>query len=96
MKESSASGRRCDREFEQNAVELVRAGRTVNRVARDPGVPTWSPGRWVQAVNGGQAQRVPETLVAESEEQRGLRRLRQENDYLRQQRDISKKKRWAS
>ena len=91
MKESNATGRRYDREFKQNAVELVRAGRTVSRVARDLGVSTWSLGRWVQAANGGQAQSEPKTLAAESDEQRELRRLRQENDYLRQQRDILKK-----
>ena len=91
MKEDNATGRRYDREFKQNAVELVRAGRTVSRVARDLGVSSWSLGRWVQAANDGQAQSEPKTLAAESDEQRELRRLRQENDYLRQQRDILKK-----
>ena len=91
MKESNATGRRYDREFKQNAVELVRAGRTVSRVARDLGVSTWSLGRWVQAANGDQAQSESKTLAAESEEQRELRRLRQEVEYLRQQRDILKK-----
>ena len=91
MKESNATGRRHDREFKQNAVELVRARRTVSRVARDLGISTWSLGRWVQAANAGQAQSEPKTLAAESEEQRELRRLRQENDYLREQREILKK-----
>ena len=66
-------------------------GRTVSQVARDLGVTTWSLGRWVQIANGGQAQKQPGTLAAETPEQRELRRLRQENDYLRQQRDILKK-----
>ncbi|HEY0793260.1 MAG TPA: hypothetical protein VGD78_19505 [Chthoniobacterales bacterium] len=44
--------------------------------------------RWVQAVNGSQASREPNTLAEETSEQRELRRLCQENDYLRQQRDI--------
>ena len=70
---------------------LVRAGRTVSRVARDLGVSTWSLGRWVQAASSGQTQSEPKTLAAESDEQRELRRLRQEVDYLRQQRDILKK-----
>ncbi len=91
MKENSATGRRYDREFKQNAVELVRAGRTVSRVARDLGVSTWSLGRWVQAANAGQAQSESKTLAAESDEQRELRRLHQEVDYLREQRDILKK-----
>lgn len=43
------------------------------------------------AANGGRAQSEPKTLAAESDEQRELRRLRQENDYLREQRDILKK-----
>ena len=91
MNEKSASGRRYDCEFKEDAVALVRAGRTVSSVARDLGVTTWSLGRWVQAANGGQAQREPATLAAETAEQRELRRLRQENDYLRQQRDILKR-----
>jgi transposase-like protein len=33
----------------------------------------------------------PRTLSSETPEQRELRRLRQENDYLRRQRDILKK-----
>jgi transposase len=44
----------------------------------------------VQAANGGQAQSEPKTLAAETDEQRELRRLRQENAYLRQQRALLK------
>jgi transposase len=91
MKENSSFGRRYDREFKENAVALVRAGRTVASVARDLGVTTWSLGRWVQAANGGKTQKQPATLAAETPEQQELRRLRQEVDYLRQQRDILKK-----
>ena len=36
------SGRRYDREFKNNAVALVRAGRTITEVARDLGVSKWS------------------------------------------------------
>ena len=64
MKESNATGRRYDREFKQNAVELVRAGRTMSRVARELGVSTWSLGRWVQAANGGQAQSEPKPSLS--------------------------------
>jgi transposase-like protein len=35
------SGRRCDREFKNNAVALVRAGRTITEVARDLCVSKW-------------------------------------------------------
>jgi transposase len=45
----------------------------------------------VQAAHGGQAQSEPKTLAAETDEQRELRRLRQENAYLRQQRALLKK-----
>ena len=83
--------RRYDREFKENAVALVRGGRTVTSVARDLGITTWSLGRWVQLANAGHGQREPATLAAETPEQRELRRLQQENAYLRQQRDILKK-----
>lgn len=91
MKENEACGRRYDREFKENAVALVRGGRSISQVSRDLGVSQWSVGRWVQAASGGQAQSEPKTLTAETDEQRELRRLRRENGYLREQRDILKK-----
>lgn len=91
MMNSSNSGRRYDRQFKENAVALVRSGRSITSVARDLGVTTWSLGRWVRGVHLGLAVKEPQTLAQESPEQRELRRLRQENDYLRQQRDILKK-----
>ena len=91
MKENQPTARRYDHEFKENAVALVRGGRTITSVARDLGVTTWSLARWVQMAKAGQGQREPKTLAAESEEQREMRRLRQEVDYLRQQRDILKK-----
>ena len=42
MKENHSTGRRYDREFKDDAVALVRAGRTISAVARDLGVSTWS------------------------------------------------------
>ena len=91
MNEKSQTARCYDRAFKENAVALVRGGRTAASVARDLGVTTWSLNRWVQAAKAGQAQREPKTLAAESEEARAVRRLRQENDCLRQQRDLLKK-----
>ena len=91
MNEKSPFGRRYDREFKDNAVALVRGGKRITAVARDLGVSPWALGRWVQAAHGGQGQNEPKTLAEETPEQRELRRLRQENDYLRQQRDILKK-----
>jgi hypothetical protein len=45
----NSSGRRYDREFKNNAVELVRGGRTITEVARDLGV---SNGRWGTGCGG--------------------------------------------
>ena len=91
MQKNEACGRRYDREFKDNAVGLVRGGKSISQVSRDLGVSQWSVGRWVQAANGGQAPRESKTLAAESDDQREMRRLRQEVDYLREQRDILKK-----
>lgn len=88
---SSKFGRRYDAEFKENAVNLVVNGRTVTEVARDLGCSTWSLGRWVELRQGGQKQKQPQTVAEETAEQREMRRLRQENDYLRRQRDILKK-----
>jgi transposase-like protein len=84
-------GRRYDREFKENAVALVRGGRSVNDVARDLGVSSWSLSRWIRGVNLGTPLTEPMSLAAESPEQRELRRLRQELDYVSRQRDILKK-----
>ena len=89
--DTKKSGRRYDREFKENAVALVRSGRSAAEVARDLGVSTWSLNRWVALTKTGAAPSEPKTLAAETPEQRELRRLRQENDYLRRQRDILKK-----
>lgn len=88
---SSKFARRYDGEFKQNAVALVMAGRTITEVARSLGVSHWSLTRWVNLAKSGEAQSQVGTLAAESPEQREMRRLRQENDYLRRQRDILKK-----
>src|SRR3989442_7496715 len=88
---SSRFARRYDREFKQNAVALIEGGRSISEVARDLGVSHWSLSRWVKDAQSGQKLSEPKTLSAENPEQRELRRLRQENDYLRRQRDILKK-----
>lgn len=85
------SGRRYDREFKDNAVALVQSGRTIGEVARDLGVSTWSLGQWVRRARKGQSMSEPATLSAETPEQRELRRLRQELEYVSRQRDILKK-----
>ena len=82
------SGRRYDREFKNNAVALVRGGRTITEVARDLGVSKWSLGHWVRQAQEGELLSEPKTLALETPEQRELRRLRQELEYVSRQRDI--------
>jgi transposase len=88
---STKFARRYDREFKQNAVALIQSGRSITEVSRDLGVSHWSLSRWLKDAQGGLSLSEPKTLSAETPEQRELRRLRQENDYLRRQRDILKK-----
>ena len=91
MEKQSKSGRRYDRQFKEDAVALVKSGRSITQVGRDLGVSTWSLGNWVRGVNLGQPLSEPKTLAAETPEQRELRRLRQQVSYLERQRDILKK-----
>ena len=91
MSAISKFGRRYDREFKEKAVALVLSGRSQGEVSRDLGVSAWSLGEWVKKARAGHAPAQAATLAAESPEQRELRGLRQENDCLRQQRDILKK-----
>lgn len=81
----SRHGRRYDWEFKQSAIALVKEGRTITEVGRDLGVSTCSVSRWVQATQRAAAR--PQAGAPADE----LRRLRQENEYLRRQRDILKK-----
>ena len=87
---TSKSGRRYDKQFKQDAVALVQGGREIVEVARDLGVSVWCLRYWVKRAQEGPLTEA-RTLAQESPEQRELRRLRQENDYLRRQRDILKK-----
>ncbi|MGD9896394.1 MAG: transposase [Candidatus Methylacidiphilaceae bacterium] len=93
MKDEKKSrfARRYDREFKENAVALVQGGRTISEVACDLGVSQWSPSEWIADIRRGRAWMDSKILTAESPEERELRRLRQENDYLRRQRDILRK-----
>ena len=91
MSAISKFGRRYDREFKEKAVALVLGGRSQGEVSRDLGVSAWSLDEWVKKTRAGRTATEPGTLAAETSEQRELRRLRQENDCLCQQRDILKK-----
>jgi len=90
-KTQSRYARRYDREFKENAVALVESGKEVKEVARDLGVSHWSLKSWLKHSKAGKDQTQVGTLEGESSLQRELRGLRQENDYLRRQRDILKK-----
>ena len=88
---SSKFSRRYDREFKENAVALIQSGRSITEVSRDLGVSGWSLRQWLKTIEGAQALNESKRLSSETPEQREIRRLRQENDYLRRQRDILKK-----
>ena len=88
---SSKFSRRYDREFKENAVALIQNGRSITEVSRDLGVSDWSLRQWLKTIEGAQALNESKRLSSETPEQREIRRLRQENDYLRRQRDILKK-----
>jgi transposase len=87
----SKFGRRYDREFKQKAVALVLGGRSQGEVSRDLGVSPWSLCEWVRKAKAGESVTAPSTIESEGAAQRELRQLRQENEYLRQQREILKK-----
>lgn len=88
--DQSKRGRRYDKQFKIDAVSLVKSGRTVVEVARDLGISIWSLRHWLGRAEQG-ALSESRKLAAETPEQRELRRLQLENDYLRRQRDILKK-----
>lgn len=87
----SRYARRYDREFKENAMALVESGREVKEVARDLGISHWSLKNWIKLAKAGKEQTQVGTLDGESSSQREIRRMRQEIDYLRRQRDILKK-----
>ena len=91
MAKTSKYSRRYDVDFKRNAVALIEGGRTIMEVSRDLGVSHWSLSRWVNDTRHGKALDEPNTLSSETAQQRELRQLRQENAYLRRQRDILKK-----
>jgi transposase len=88
--DQSKRGRRYDKQFKADAVGLVQSGRTAVEVARDLGVSTWSVRHWIKQAQQGQLNE-SRKLASETPEQREMRRMQQEIDYLRRQRDILKK-----
>jgi transposase len=85
------SGRRYDAEFKENAVSLVKSGRSFNEVAEDLGVSAWTIRMWVKRHDRGKELNQRKALADLTPEQQENRRLRQEIEYLRRQRDILKK-----
>ena len=91
MQNNRKATRRYNSDFKRDAVALVQSGRSIKEVAHDLGVSGWSLRHWMRLEQEGQGLKEPATLASETPEQRELRRLRQENEYLRRQRDILKK-----
>ena len=69
---------------------LVHSGQSIGEVCCDLGCSSWSLGRWVAIEKSAGALTEPKTLSAETFDQRENRRLKQEVDYLRRQRDVLK------
>ena len=82
---------RFTKEFEEEAVRLVRtSGRTKREIADDLGVGVSTLTRWLansrdRRIEAPERPPPGEDIVAE------LKRLRRENEVLRQERDILKK-----
>lgn len=74
-------------QFRQEAVELVRSGRSIRDVAESLGVSQQTLRNWAKQVAVDRRERDDGLTSAEREE---LRRLRRENARLRQERDILK------
>ena len=77
-------------EFRMEAVELVRrSGKSVPEVAKDLGVSDQTLRNWKRQADVDAGRGRPGDLT--SEEKAELRRLRRENQILREERDILKK-----
>ena len=86
-----ATGQSYDKIFKQEAVNLVHtSGKSQRQVAEDLGIAMSTLSRWCSelAANGERAFVGSGNLQPEAEE---VRRLRRENEVLRQERDILKK-----
>jgi transposase len=81
--------RRFTKEFEEEAVRLVQtSGRTQREIADDLGIGLSTLVRWIGRSRRRAAD--PATAVA-NDVTAELKRLRRENEILRQERDILKK-----
>jgi len=72
-------------EFRRQIIELVRAGRTPEELAREFEPSSQSIRNWVRQANRDEGRREDGLTTVEREE---LRRLRRENRQLREEREI--------
>jgi transposase len=90
MRNSMKQQRRFTKEFEEEAVRLVQtSGRTQREIAGDLGIGLSTLVRWIGRSRDRRAAD-PATAVA-NDVTAELKRLRRENEILRQERDILKK-----
>ena len=79
------------KEFEEEAVRLVRtSGRTKREIASDLGVGLSTLTRWL-ARSRDRVMEAPDRPPLDEDMAAELKRLRRENEILRQERDILKK-----
>ena len=82
---------RFTKEFEDEAVRLVRtSGRTKREIAGDLGIGLSTLTRWIAHSRDRQID-APERALPGEDVAAELKRLRRENEILRQERDILKK-----
>ena len=82
---------RFTKEFEEEAVRLVRtSGRTKREIAGDLGIGLSTLTRWIAHSRDRQID-APERAQPGEDVAAELKRLRRENEILRQERDILKK-----
>lgn len=82
--------RRFTKEFEEEAVRLVEtSGRTQREIAEDLGVGLSTLRRWIDKRRDGLMESPPPDRVEDMATE--IKRLRRENEILRQERDILKK-----
>ena len=85
--------RRFTKEFEEEAVRLAQpSGRTQREIAGDLGIGLSTLVRWVGRSRDRRAvDSAADPAAAESDVTAELKRMRRENEILRQERDILKK-----
>jgi transposase len=92
MRNSMMQQRRFTKEFEEEAVRLVQtSGRSQREIAGDLGIGLSTLVRWIGRSRDRRAADPTTAAEAEGDVTAELKRLRRENEILRQERDILKK-----